>query len=160
MENVKIDVNSLRNSFNGVTVRFRAERKSYPVVGDGSSISPLSRAEVYATPRRSLGFRVPCNTFSLASRNSALHRATTTTCSALHRRVRCKSVTSSGVRVATGHQIPCEWTYITLGCFLRTLTMTDRPRKDTDLSLFVGPYQPRSSCIPFPPSRSGHRILS
>jgi len=78
--------------------------------------------------------------------------------------VRCKSETSSGVRVATGHQIPYEWTYITLGCFLRALTMTDRPRKDTDLSLFVGPYQPRSSsCIPSPPlprSRSGHRILS
>lgn len=77
---------------------------------------------------------------------------------------RCKSETSSGVRVATGHQIPYEWTYITLGCFLRALTMTDRPRKDTDLSLFVGPCQPRSSsCIPSPPlprSRSGHRILS
>lgn len=85
-------------------------------------------------------------------------------CSTLYQRVRCKSVTSSSVHVATGHQIPCEWTYITLGCFLRTLTMTDRPRKDTDLSLFVGPYQaPVQQLYPLPPSyrsRSGHRILS
>lgn len=51
---------------------------------------------------------------------------------------------------------PYEWTYITLRCFLRALTMTDRPRKDTDLSLFVGPYQLRSgSCIPPPSFSSG-----
>lgn len=89
---------------------------------------------------------------SIATRFYCFAQRPMMVCFTLHRGVRCKNVTSSGVRVATGHQIPCEWTYITLGCFLRTLTMTDRPRKDTDLSLFVGPYQPRSSsCNPSPP---------
>lgn len=37
---------------------------------------------------------------------------------------------------------------------LRALTMTDRPRKDTDLSLFVGPYQHCEQQLYPPPSFS------
>lgn len=118
-------------------------RKNQPVVGEGILNFAMNTTEIYAADSQ-----LPC---PVESQPVFVRFAQRLTCSTPHRRVRCKSVTFNSVRVATGHQIPCEWTYITLGCFLRTLTMTDRPRKDTDLSLFVGPYQPWcSSCISSP----------
>ena len=147
MENIKIDVNNLENNFNR---SFSWKNRS--IVKEGS----LKFRHDYAQIHDALSFYIV--------QSQSIFEQHLMTCSTLHQRIRCKSVTSSSVHVATGHQISCEWTYITLRCFLRTLTMTDRPRKDTDLSLFVGPYQvPVQQLYPLPPShrsRSGHRILS